>query len=69
MKLSKQLKGYESEITNLIQDLKKKNPKLEEEQRQGRARLWDQPEIDLDRLEREKASSLQQQAYVYQSKS
>lgn len=67
MSLFKQ-SGYVSEMTNFLTDLKKKNPKIEEEQRQGRARLWDRPEIDLDTFEREKASRVRQQAYVYQSK-
>jgi hypothetical protein len=59
---------YQSDITNFLTDLKKKNPKIEEEQRQGRARLWDKPEIDLDEFERNKASRVKQQAYVYQTK-
>jgi hypothetical protein len=55
-------------MTQFLKELKKKNPKIEEEQRQGRARLWDRPELDLDTLEREKASRIKQQPYVYQSK-
>jgi hypothetical protein len=68
MSLFKQLRGYESEMTHFLKELKQKNPKIEEEQRQGRARLWDRPEIDLDTFEREKASRVKQQPYVYQSK-
>lgn len=68
MKLSKQYSGYQSEMTQFLKDLKAKNPKIEEEQRQGRARLWDKPEIDLDEFERNKASRVKQQAYVYQTK-
>lgn len=68
MSLFKQLSGYESEMTQFLKELKRKNPKIEEEQRQGRARLWDRPEIDLDTFEREKASRVKQQAYVYQNK-
>lgn len=55
-------------MTLFLKDLKKKNPKIEEEQRQGRARLWDRPELDLDTLERDKASRVKQQPYVYQTK-
>jgi hypothetical protein len=69
MNLFKQQTKYESEMTQFLKDLKKENPKIEEEQRQGRARLWDRPEIDLDTLERDKASRVKQQAYVYQSTS
>jgi hypothetical protein len=69
MNLFKQQTKYESEMTQFLKDLKKQNPKIEEEQRQGRARLWDRPEIDLDTLERDKASRVKQQAYVYQNKS
>jgi len=69
MKFSKQFQGYESEITQFIKDLKQKNPKLEEEQRSGRALLWDKSPLDLESMERAKASRVNQQAYVYQSKS
>jgi hypothetical protein len=69
MNLFKQQTKYESEMTQFLKDLKKENPKIEEEQRQGRARLWDRPEIDLDTMEREKSSRVKQQAYVYQNKS
>ena len=69
MNLFKQQTKYESEMTQFLKELKKENPKIEEEQRQGRARLWDRPEIDLDTMERDKASRVKQQAYVYQNKS
>lgn len=68
MKLTKQFQMYESEITQFINDLKKKNPKLEESQREGRARLWDKAPIDLDLTERNEESRVKQQAYVYQNK-
>lgn len=35
---------YESDATTFINDLKKANPKLENEQREGRALLWDKPQ-------------------------
>lgn len=64
----RKLSGYTSEIDQFIDDLKKKNPNLEESQRQGRARLWDTAPIDLDRRRRELESRVPQQAYVYQTK-
>ena len=68
MKLTKQFQLYESEITQFINDLKKKNPKLEEQQRAGRALLWDKAPIDLDQDQRTEDSRVKQQAYVYQNK-
>jgi hypothetical protein len=35
---------YESDITLFVEELKKKNPKLEQQQADGRARLWDKPQ-------------------------
>jgi len=68
MKLSKQFSRYESEITGFIKELKQKNPKLEEQQRAGRALLWDKTPIDLDARQRAEESRVKQQAYVYQNK-
>lgn len=68
MKLTKQLQLYESEITQFISALKKKNPNLEESQRAGRALLWDKEPIDLDQKQRADDSRVKQQAYVYQNK-
>lgn len=68
MKLSKQFSRYESEITRFIKDLKEKNPKLEEQQRAGRALLWDKAPLDLDARDRAEQSSIKQQPYVYQNK-
>lgn len=58
---------YVSEITQFIDELKSKNPSLEEQQRAGRALLWDKEPIDLDKTARDKASRVAQQPYVYQS--
>ena len=58
---------YVSEITQFIDELKTKNPKLEDSQRDGRALLWDKEPMDLDKSAREKASRVAQQPYVYQS--
>lgn len=69
MKLSKQMTSYESEFTRFLKDLKQKNPKIEEGQRTGRALLWDKAPLDLEAMERANASRVEQQGYVYQSKS
>ena len=68
MKLSKQFQLYESEHTLFIKALKEKNPGIEEGQRAGRALLWDKPPISLSEQERQLASAVKQQAYVYQNK-
>lgn len=60
-------KEYESEFTNFLRELKRKNPQLEAEQGQSRAIWWDRKQ-DLETLEREKESRVKQQAYVYQNK-
>jgi hypothetical protein len=56
---------YQSDITQFISQLKEKNPKLEAEQRQGRALLWDKQPIDLDERKHVQDSRVQQTAYVY----
>lgn len=65
---SKQHANYQSEITQFINELKEKNPDLDASQRAGRALLWDKAPIDLDQMDRAKASRVTQQAYVYQNK-
>ncbi|MDO8651187.1 MAG: DUF3460 family protein [Undibacterium sp.] len=69
MKFSKQFQLYESEATLFINGLKQANPKLEQDQREGRALLWDKAPIDLDNQQRVDESHIDQQAYVYQTKS
>ena len=59
--------GYVSEFTQFLGELKQKNPAIEEGQRDGRARLWDQQPIDLDKMRRSQESRVAQSAYVYQS--
>ncbi len=68
MKLSKQFQLYESEHTLFIKALKEKNPGIEEGQLAGRALLWDKPPVSLSEQERQLASAVRQQAYVYQNK-
>nr|WP_217344214.1 DUF3460 family protein [Noviherbaspirillum sp. L7-7A]MBV0878341.1 DUF3460 family protein [Noviherbaspirillum sp. L7-7A] len=67
MKLSKQQQGYQSELTQFLSTLKQQNPNLEASQREGRARLWDQPALDLDTQDRVNASRVRQKPYVYQN--
>ena len=68
MILPTKFQSYESEASQFINQLKKKNPQLEESQRAGRALLWDKEPIDLDQRKRADESRVDQQAYVYQNK-
>jgi Protein of unknown function (DUF3460) len=61
-------KPYTSDVTQFIEQLKSQRPALEEEQRRGRALLWDRP-IDADAQESWQEARIAQQAYVYQTKS
>jgi hypothetical protein len=58
---------YESEITKFLNQLKKDRPQLVEEQRKGRALLWDKPQ-DLDTSQRNLDSQIPMKAYPYQTK-
>jgi len=68
MKFSKQQTTYVSEFTQFLDDLKKKDPTIDEKQRAGRAILWDKAPIDLDAKRRAEESRVNQQPYVYQPK-
>lgn len=68
MKLTKQHQLYESDHTLFIKALKAKNPAIEQGQQEGRARLWDKAPVSLDEQQRQLASAVKQQAYVYQNK-
>lgn len=68
MKLTKQFQRYESDFTQFIAALKAKNPGIEEQQRAGRALLWDKVPRDLDAQDRTRESNVSQQSYVYQNK-
>ena len=61
-------KPYKSDVTLFIEDMKAKKPTLEDEQRAGRALLWDK-RVDLDAQAEDEASRVAQQAYVYQTQS
>ena len=60
-------KPYRSDVTDFIAKLKKRDPQLEERQRQGRALLWDKS-TDRDTAEADRDSRVPQQPYVYQTK-
>ena len=59
-------KHYKSDVTSFIETLKAAKPTLEEEQRAGRALLWDK-RVDREALDDNAESRVAQQAYVYQT--
>jgi hypothetical protein len=60
-------KPYKSDVTAFIEQLKAAKPTLEEEQRQGRALLWDR-RIDREAQAEWRDARVPQQPYVYQTK-
>lgn len=68
MKFSKQFSLYESEFTQFLNELKQKDPGIDERQREGRSLLWDKAPIDLDATKRARESRVKQLPYVYQTK-
>ena len=48
MLFSKQKTRYTSEFTQFLTELKETHPHLEQQQREGRARLWDKEPTTLD---------------------
>ena len=59
-------KAYTSDTTSFIVQLKANKPSLEEEQRQGRALLWDK-RIDRTAQAEYSDANVPQQPYVYQT--
>ncbi len=57
-------KPYKSDVSQFIDELKARNPKLEEEQRAGRALLWDK-RIDREAQADYREAKVPQEAYVY----
>lgn len=57
---------YQSDATRFLNDLKKQHPELDEQQRTGRALLWDK-QIDADLQAEHQAARVKQKAYVYQT--
>lgn len=60
-------KPYKSDVTQFIEKLKAEKPTLEEEQRAGRALLWDKP-VDRAAQDEWREARVPQQPYVYQTK-
>ncbi|MEX3956977.1 DUF3460 domain-containing protein [Trinickia symbiotica] len=56
---------YQSDITKFLNELKQQRPTLEEEQRRGRALLWDKQPVDLEERANQQASRVKQTPYVY----
>lgn len=56
---------YQSDITQFINQLKQQKPTLEEEQRRGRALLWDKQPIDLEERATQQQTRVNQNPYVY----
>jgi hypothetical protein len=56
---------YQSDITQFINQLKEQKPTLEDEQRRGRALLWDKQPIDLEERSAQQLSRVNQTPYVY----
>jgi hypothetical protein len=60
-------KPYKSDVTQFIEELKAKKPTLEDEQRAGRALLWDR-QLDRSAQAEWRQAQVAQQPYVYQTK-
>lgn len=60
-------KPYTSDVTSFIEQLKAARPTLEDEQRAGRAMLWDK-RIDRAAQADYQDARVPQQPYVYQTK-
>jgi Protein of unknown function (DUF3460) len=60
-------KPYTSDVTQFIQGLKAAKPSLEQEQRAGRALLWDKAQ-DRNAAADWQEAKVPQQGYVYQTK-
>lgn len=59
-------KPYKSDVTSFIDELKARRPSLEQEQKAGRALLWDR-DIDRQAQSEYQAAKVAQQPYVYQT--
>jgi hypothetical protein len=60
-------KPYRSDVTQFLDTLKAQRPALEEEQKRGRALLWDKA-VDRDAPAGYRDARVPQQPYVYQTK-
>ena len=59
-------KPYKSDVTNFIESMKTARPTLEDEQRAGRALLWDR-KVDRSAQAEWQQARVPQQPYVYQT--
>lgn len=59
-------KPYTSDVTSFIGQLRADKPALEEEQRRGRALLWDRS-LDREAIAEYDDANVPQQPYVYQT--
>jgi hypothetical protein len=57
-------KGYESEVSRFINELKHQHPDLEVKQREARALWWERPPIDLEEMERRQQSEVPFKPYL-----
>ena len=60
-------KPYTSDVTAFLQRMKAERPTLEEDQRAGRALLWEK-RIDREAQTENMESRIPQQPYVYQTR-
>ena len=60
-------KHYKSDVTSFIEELKAKKTTLEDEQRAGRALLWDK-RVDREAQAEYSEAKVPMQPYVYQTK-
>ncbi|MFZ4649587.1 MAG: DUF3460 family protein [Rubrivivax sp.] len=61
-------KPYTSDVTQFIEQLKTQRPTLEDEQKRGRALLWDKA-VDRQAQAAWTEARVPQQPYVYQTRS
>jgi len=57
-------RSYVSDFTSFINEMKSRNPQIEEGQIRGRSILWDKS-IDSESMQRFRESGVPQPAYVY----
>jgi hypothetical protein len=60
-------RNYVSEITQFINELKSKNPRIETEQKKSRAIWWDKTPAQLEERREFDQGRVKQKAYVYGS--
>ena len=60
-------KPYRSDVTQFLEHLKAERPGLEDEQKRGRALLWDKA-VDRQAQADYRSARVPQQPYVYQTK-